>query len=149
MEYLFFVILAMVVVVLLTMYLRAKRRHSAACNVVFAKYTFNKLQPEQQNSIHDKAVEMVLASTSTGLQGFANEVERYGWYALAMNALDINSAVPDNPCWSKVKNPYAAILPGDSMIYNITGALRSQYEIEVKVSADKGYDNKKQKRTGN
>lgn len=142
MDYIFFIFLGLAVVVLTIFYLRSKKRHSAACNVVFAKYTFNKLQPEQQNNIHDKAVEMVLAS-NTRLEGFANEVERFGWYALAMNALGINSMVPDNPCWGKVKNPYAAILPGDSMIYNITGALQSQYEIEIKVSADRGYDDHK------
>ncbi len=118
-----------------------KRRHKAASNLVFAKYTFNKLNIAQQNSVHDKAVEMVLASTATRMTGFANEVERYGWYALAMDALRIHSAVPDNPCWYKIKNPYRAIIPGDSMIYNVTGALQ-QYDIEVKISSEKGYPNK-------
>ncbi|MBL1261978.1 MAG: hypothetical protein COB33_015830 [Thiotrichaceae bacterium] len=141
MEILLYSVGALVITIIAVKLFSMKRRHKAASNLVFAKYTFNKLNIAQQNSVHDKAVEMVLASTATRMTGFANEVERYGWYALAMNALEIHSAVPDNPCWYKIKNPYRAIIPGDSMIYNITGALQ-QYDIEVKISAEKGYPSK-------
>ncbi len=132
---------ALVVTFIAVKFFSMKRRHRAASNLVFAKYTFNKLNMAQQNSVHDKAVEIVLASTATRMTGFANEVERYGWYALAMDLLGIHSAVPDNPCWYKIKNPYRAIIPGDSMIYNVSGALQ-QYNIEVTISSEKGYPSK-------
>ncbi len=138
MDIIFYIGAALVVLAVVVKLVAVKNRHRAASNVVFAKYTFNKLAVAQQNTIHDKAIEMVLAS-NTKLRGFANEVERFGWYALAMNALGIDSAVPDNPSWYKIKNPYSAIIPGDSMIYNVTGALQQQYAITVKVSAEKGY----------
>jgi len=141
MEILFYIGAALIAIVAAIKIVNLKRRHKAASNVVFAKYTFNKQNIEKQNSIHDKAVELVLAS-GTRLRGFANEVERFGWYALAMDALGIHSAVPDNPCWHSIKNPYVAILPGDSMIYNITGALQQQYDIDIKISAEKGYSKK-------
>lgn len=141
MEILFYIGATLIVAVLVVKVVNMKRRHKAASNVVFAKFTFNKLNIDKQNSIHDKAIEMVHAS-DTNLRGFANEVERFGWYALAMDSLGIHSSVPDNPCWNRVKNPYLAILPGDSMIYNVTGALQQQYNIDVKISADKGYSKK-------
>jgi len=140
-EILFYIVGMLVVTVITVKFFAMKRRHKAASNLVFAKYTFNKLNIAQQNSVHDKAVKMVVASPATRMTGFANEVERYGWYALAMDALGIHSAVPDNPCWYKLKNPYSAIFPGDSMIYNVTGALQ-QYNIDVKISAEKGYTDK-------
>ncbi len=141
MEILLTIVGVLVVTIIAIKLFAMKRRHKAASNLVFAKYTFNKLNIAQQNSVHDKAVEMVVASPATRMTGFANEVERYGWYALAMDALGIHSAVPDNPCWYKIKNPYNAIIPGDSMIYNVTGALQ-QYNIDVKISSEKGYPDK-------
>ncbi len=141
MEILFYIGAGLIVLAVVIKLVTMRNRHRAASNVVFAKYTFNKLNVAQQNSIHDKAIEMVLAS-DTKLRGFANEVERFGWYAVAMNALGIPSAVPDNPCWYKVKKPYSAVIPGDSMIYNVTGALQQQYDIKVKVSTEKGYPDK-------
>ena len=141
MEILLYSVGALVIAIIAIKLFAMKRRHKAASNLVFAKYTFHKLNISQQNSVHDKAVEMVVASSATNMTGFANEVERYGWYALAMDVLGINSAVPDNPCWYKIKNPYRAIIPGDSMIYNVTGALQ-QYNIDVKISAEKGYPDK-------
>jgi len=141
-ETLFYIVGMLVVTVITVKLVAMKRRHKAASNLVFAKYTFNKLNIDQQNKVHDKAVEMVIESTATKMTGFANEVERYGWYALAMDALGIHSAVPDNPCWYKIKNPYRAIIPGDSMIYNVTSVLQ-QYNIDVKISAEKGYPDKK------
>ncbi len=142
MEIALYIIATVVALVVAIKLVNMRRRHRAASNLVFAKYTFNKLNIAQQNRIHDKAVEMVLTS-GVNMDGFANEVERFGWYALAMDELGIHSLVPDNPCWYKIKNPYRAILPGDSMIYNVTGALQQQYNIDVKISAEKGYPDKK------
>ena len=142
MEIMFYIGAALIAITLVVKLVSIKKRHKAASNVVFSKYTFNKQNIEKQNSIHDKAIEMVLASNATKMDGFANEVERFGWYALAMDALGIHSAVPDNPCWYKVKNPYSAIIPGDAMIYKITDALQQQYNIKVEISGKKGYPDK-------
>ena len=83
--------------------------------------------------VHDTAKELVLGS-STKLRGFANEVERYGWYALAMEALAIPSQVPENPAWNKVKNPYIAILPGNAMLRRVCGVLNTEYGIDITIS---------------
>jgi len=140
-EILFYIGATLIVLATAVKLIHVRNRHRAASNLVFAKHTFNQLAVAQQNTVHDKAIEIVLAS-NTKMRGFANEVERFGWYALAMNALGIQSTVPDNPSWYKIKNPYSAIIPGDAMIYNVTGALQQQYDITVKISAKKGYPEK-------
>ncbi len=142
MEIVFYIGATLIILAIVVKLITTRHRHRAASNVVFAKYSFNRLNIAQQNKVHDKAVEMVLASKQTNMSGFANEVERYGWYARSMNALGIQSAVPDNPSWYNVKNPYRAIIPGDSMIYNITSALQQQYNIDIKISSEKGYPDK-------
>jgi len=120
------------VVIVLKIY-RTKQYHSAAMNVVFAKYTYSKLSKNKQELVRDAAKDLVLGS-NTKLRGFANEVERYGWYALAMEALAIPSQVPENPAWNRVKNPYVAIHPGNSMFRAVTGYLKKEYGIDVKIS---------------
>ncbi len=141
MQILLYIMGTLVAIIIVMKFFHTKRRHTAASNVLFAKYTFNKLNVDQQNRVHDKAIELVLAS-ATKMRGFANEVERYGWYALALDALAIHSMVPDNPCWYPIKNPYSAITPGDSMLYRVTDALQKQYSIEIEISAKKGYPDK-------
>ncbi len=125
---------------------RVKQKHAAALNIVFAKYTFLKISKKKQVLIKKKAKELVLASDTT-LRGFANEVERYGWYALAMDALEITSQVPENPVWNSVKNPYLAIHPGDSMLRKVCNALNIEYGIDIKISEvkiEKSTSNKEQ-----
>ncbi|NOY61737.1 MAG: hypothetical protein GXP10_01060 [Gammaproteobacteria bacterium] len=108
-----------------------KIRHSAACNVLFAKHTFGQLKKVDKQKVHDKAVALVLES-GVKTRGFASEVERYGWYALAMNALNMPSAVPDNPCWYTIKNPYKAA-PGHRFIATIAKQLQRDYGVNVVV----------------
>lgn len=125
------------VIVVLKLY-RTRQQHKAASNVVFAKYTHAKLNAKQQKAVHDKAKDMVLQSNNK-LTGFANEVERYGWYALAMRELGISSLVPENPSWYPVKNPYTAIFPGNALIGVVCMLLKQNYDIEINVSEKKNY----------
>ena len=111
-------------------YLQFRRKHNAALNVVLGKYTHQQLNKKQQQQVHDKAVAMVLASNSK-MRGFADDVERYGWYALAMKDLGIASLVPENPCWTKVKNPYMDIRFGDRLIQVLADSLKQQYGIHL------------------
>ena len=124
---------SLLLIIIVLKIVRAKRQHAAAVNVVFAKYTFSKLSKKKQNLVHETAKDLVFG-TDTKLRGFANEVERFGWYALAMDALGIASQVPENPVWNKVKNPYVAIHPGDSMLRAVSGYLHTAYGLDVKIS---------------
>ena len=123
---------------------RTKQQHRAASNVVFAKYTFELMKNADKKKVKEKA-KAIVVSSDTKLRGFANEVERFGWYALAMDALNIPSAVPENPVWHKVKNPYTAILPGNYLIRAVSTHLYSDLGITVSVSEAKNYQAKKEK----
>lgn len=112
---------------------RTRQQHRAASNVVFAKYTFEKLKKQEQKKVKERAKVLVLAS-STKLRGFANEVERFGWYAVAMDDLGILSSVPDNPVWYKVKNPYVAVFPGSYLLRAVSGCLLNEHNLVVNIS---------------
>lgn len=127
------------IIVVLKIY-RTRQQHKAASNIVFAKYTHSRLNAKQQKQVHDRAKELVLRADSK-LTGFANEVERFGWYALAMKDLDIPSQVPDNPAWYPVKNPYYAILPGNRLIDAVCTYIKLNYAIDIQVSKEKNYQN--------
>lgn len=129
------------IIIVLKVY-RTKQQHRAASNVVFAKYTFEAVKKSEQKKIKDKAKELVLSS-QTKMRGFANEVERYGWYALAMDALNIPSAIPENPLWNKVKNPYTAIIPGNYLLRAVSTYLSTEHGISVNISEAKNYQAKK------
>lgn len=113
--------------------LRFKRRHKAAANVLFAKYTWLRLEPARQLEIHQKAITLAMQNGG-GTQGFANEVEQFGWYALVMAEEGMPSAVPENPVWYRVKNPYRAVQPHDPLIAAISGALKDQFNTNVTVN---------------
>lgn len=125
------------IIIVLKVY-RTRQQYKAASNLVFAKYTHQKLNGKQQKAVHEKAKQMVLDSNSK-LTGFANEVERFGWYALAMNELNIDSMIPENPHWQKVKNPYLAIFPGNYLIRAVCLSLKNNYGIDIDVSEKKNY----------
>ena len=110
-----------------------RRKQRAASNVVFAKYTYSQLNKPQKKKVHERAIELVLGS-GTRTRGFANDVERYGWYAMAMRDMGIHSAVPDNPVWHKIKNPYTAITPGHYFLGLITGYLEKNYQLTISIS---------------
>ena len=117
---------------------KTRQQHKAASNIVFAKYTHSKLTGKQQKDVQEKAKELVLNS-NIKMTGFANEVERFGWYALAMNDLGISSKVPENPAWYPVKNPYVAIMPDSYLIDAVCNSIKQSYGIDVNVSAKRNY----------
>lgn len=125
-------------------FLRTKKHHAAAMNIIFAKYTYDKLSQDKKKLVREVAKDLVLSSP-TKLEGYKNEVERYSWYALAMNELGIQSKVPENPVWNKVKNPYTAIKPGNRMFDAICGVLKTEYGIDIKISKDKSSPNQQPK----
>jgi len=133
----------LILIIIVLKAFRTKQQHKAASNVVFAKYTFEQLKKSEQKKVKEKAKALVLDSGSK-LRGFANEVERFGWYAVAMNTLGIPSAVPENPLWYKVKNPYGAILPGHYLIRAVSTSLATEYDITISVSEAKNTQAKKQ-----
>ncbi len=133
---------ALVLIIIILKIYRTKQQHRAASNVVFAKYTFEKIKKTEQKKVKARAKALVINS-NTKLRGFANEVERYGWYALAMDDLGIRSAVPDNPAWNKVKNPYSAIFPGNYLMRAVTTYLLREHDIDINISEAKNYSAKK------
>ncbi len=140
----FWLIGALVLVIVVIKLVKTRQQHKAASNVVFAKYTHSRLNNKQQKAVHEKAKELVLAA-DTKLTGFANEVERYGWYALAMKELGIASMVPENPNWYAVKNPYTAIFPGNYLIRAVSDLLKQKYNLDVHVSEKTNYAGVKKK----
>ncbi len=126
------IVVGLVLLLLLKIFLDSKKRYGAATNVVFAKYTHSRLKKAEQQKVHDQALAMILES-GVSTHGFANEVERYGWYAVAMDRLGIPSQVPDNPCWHKVDNPYAAIPASSYLIKGVCNHLRRHYSIDISV----------------
>jgi len=137
----YFLAFLILVIIVLKSY-RTKQAHAAAVNIVLAKYTYEQSPKKIQEKIHKTAIEIV-KSSKTKMRGFANEVERYGWYALAMDQLNIPSAVPDNPTWNRVKNPYTAILPGSMLIRGVTQYLAQEHNINITVSEAKNYTGSK------
>ncbi len=130
-----YVVAAVVVVILLLLlktFFDSKKRYGAATNVVFAKYTYAKLKKDVQQKVHDRALEMILES-GVSTRGFANEVERYGWYAVAMDQLGIPSKVPENPSWHKVDNPYEALPASSYLINGVTKFLKKHYNIDITI----------------
>ncbi|MDH5257704.1 MAG: hypothetical protein OEX07_06840 [Gammaproteobacteria bacterium] len=132
MMYLFY---GSIILFLLSMwfFLQFRRRHKAASNILFAKYSWLRLDKKVQLEVHQKAIELALRQ-GKGTQGFANEVEQFGWYALAMSAKGLPSAVPENPSWYSIANPYRAIKSDDPLITTISGALKSQFNANVSVN---------------
>ena len=121
-----------VLLLLLKVFFTSKKQYGAAANVVFAKYTYGKLKKDEQQKVHDRALEMILES-GVAKRGFATEVERYGWYALAMDQLGIPSKVPENPAWFKVDNPYEALPAGSFLINGVTKFLKKHYDIDITI----------------
>ena len=132
------ILVVLVLIIIILKIFRTRQQHNAASNVVFAKYTFSKLSAKQQQEVQAVAKELVLGAPGN-MTGFANEVERFGWYALAMKELNIPSQVPENPSWYTVKNPYVAIFPGSYLIRAVSDSLKKNYQLDVHVSEKRNY----------
>ena len=120
--------------------LRLRARHRAASNVLFAKYSWLRLDKQGQQQVHECAVQLATAG-GRGTRGFANEVEQFGWYALAMAELGVVSSVPGNPEWHRVNNPYTVLNPYDPVLGAIAGMMKTEIGVNVSVNVDAKYSN--------
>jgi len=126
MAYLFWLVAAAIVLFIIIKYRAAKTKHQAAGNVVFAKYTFDRLSLEDQTRVREKA-EQIAKETAR------DEIEQYGWYAVAMHALKIPSAIPDNASWYHTKRP-DVLRPSDLMIRSVLIFLNKNYNLNIEIA---------------
>lgn len=67
---------------------------------------------------------------------FNGEVDKFGWYALAMNELDIRPAVSGYPGWNKVRNPFTAVYPGDPILEHTSSFIKSKFGVDITLSKE-------------
>jgi len=129
--------LAVAAVYFVYLFLRWKKRNriaAAAFNVLLAKHTFSTMTIDQKKSVEQRATEIL---TAVGVDHeFYGEVDKYGWYALAMNELGINPAIKEYPGWNKVRNPILAIIPGDPALSAASLAIKERWGVDVRVSSE-------------
>jgi hypothetical protein len=100
------------------------KKINASDNVVVAKETYEHLTTTEKEEVNNKALEIIRRSGWSQLEvTFDDEVQKFGWYALAMAELRIQPiALLKN--WNFVKNPWLAIIKGDEQLKV------SQYKLE-------------------
>lgn len=106
-------------------------RAAAAGNVVAAKATFQQLNEKDQNAVHDHSIEVIRRSgwRSAKTPEYKSDLDRFGWYALAMMELGIRP-LAIIPAWSVVKNPWFPV--DDSQIETaITLARKCGFEVTI------------------
>lgn len=112
MNVVFTVLLVLAAIYLVHRHISSNRRLNAAMNVVLAKYTFERLSAPQRSQVELRAQEILL---KCGFQGyeFNGDIEKFGFYAIAMHELDIDHGMEGYPGWNIVQNPFLAVLPND------------------------------------
>jgi hypothetical protein len=115
---------------------RNTKRHGAAFNVLLGKYTYSLLNESDKKKVEYRTAEILNQAMRGRFREFNSETERYGWYALAMRELGIPPAVEQYPRWNLVPNPFAAILPGDPALTNVSAYMKAKFGIEVTVGTD-------------
>jgi hypothetical protein len=133
------IIAGLIAATILFLWMRAfSRRREAAINVVLGKATYLALAPDDQSKVSRKAEEILRELMAGRFNGFNSEVDRFGWYAIAMAHLAIPPVVNDYcyPKWYFVDNPFFAILPGDKMVESICRELKNKHRVEVVVSQE-------------
>ena len=131
MAYAVWLIALALVLILVKQYFASKANHAAAANVVFAKYTFGTLSSDQQLLVKQKAAEL---SAKDKLEDNLSEIECYAWYAMAMHALDIPSAIPENPNWYHKARP-DKVLPSNLLLKSVISFVEKNYDISVEFGA--------------
>lgn len=88
----------------------------AAENVVAARKTYPSLETDIQEQVQSQA-ELIIRRCGWSQKSvtFENDIQKFGWYALAMMELKItpNCAIPH---WNVIKNPWFAIREGDIVL---------------------------------
>lgn len=114
-------------------------RFPAAQNVVLAKYTFNTLSEVDRRRVEVHANQLVSGLLRGPFTGFSGEVDRYGWYALAMAELGIQPGIPQAIAegkWNYVRNPFFAVLPGDRDLDAVCESLKRKFGVEISISKE-------------
>lgn len=121
----------LVFIFLLRRNLASGKRADAALNVLLAKHVFSKASPDERERIALRARELLAGRGQAA--DFAGEVDRYGWYALAMKELGISPGVKGFKDWKGIANPSTAIRAGDPLLRTAAYLLKSQCGIDVQV----------------
>ena len=129
MEILALAVTVLVFILLLRRNLATNKRADAALNVLLAKHAVSRLTPDEQGRVASRALEL-MAQRGQGPQ-FQGEVDRYGWYALAMNELGISHEVDGVKGWKAVGNPSSAIRAGDPLLGTAAFLLKKKCGVEV------------------
>jgi hypothetical protein len=92
------------------------KKINASDNVVVARETFNQLSVSEQQAVEAKAAEIIKqCGWSQSEVTFDDDVQKFGWFALAMAELKIKPiALIKN--WNFVQNPFFAIIEGDEQL---------------------------------
>ena len=125
-------IISGLIILIIVVLLRFRRRYNAAMNVYMARYTFDRLTRPEQSKVKEEAKQMVLGK-GLNIEGYAHDIERFGWYAMAMKALKIESKLPENPRWFNIKNPSKVIKRNDPFLKRVSYLIKHNYSIELNV----------------
>ena len=114
------------------------KRRAAAINLVLAKATFMALSSDEQNRVHDTAIQQLNGMMGGRFKGFNGDYDRFGCYAHAMARLGIPPTIKDYcyPRWYMVKNPFFDVRPTDPIIAQITAAIVRKHGIAVSISKE-------------
>lgn len=121
----------LVFIVLLRSNVGSSKRADAALNILLAKHTFSQLSIEDRNRVESRTHEIL---TERGFDlHFQNDIERYGWYALALSDLGIAHQATGLNGWKAISNPSKAIAAGDPLLQTAAFLLKKKYSINVSV----------------
>ena len=132
MEIIALVATLLVFIFLLRRNLASGKRADAALNVLLAKHVFSSSSPEERERIELRTRELMAERGQA--PEFAGEVDRYGWYALAMKDLGIAPGVKGFKDWKAIANPSTAIKAGDPLLRTAAYLLKSKCGIDVVVN---------------
>ena len=111
-------------------------RHAAAFNVLLAKHAYGLLDEVDQNKVKERAADILKRVMPRPPTDFNSEVEKYGWYALAMRELGIPPALVQYSTWHVTRNPFMDVLPGDPAIDGVSRHIRDKFGVDVSVSTE-------------
>lgn len=122
----------LIFVFLLRRNLASGKRVDAALNVLLAKNAFSRSSPDEQGRIARRASDLVAERGHAA--EFQGEVDRYGWYALAMKELGMPPGVQGFRDWKSIGNPSTAIGAGDPLLRTAAFLLKRKCGIDVSIS---------------
>jgi hypothetical protein len=122
----------LIFIFLLRRNLASNKRVDAALNVLLAKHAFSRSSTDEQERIALRTRELMAGRGQAA--EFQGEVDRYGWYALAMKELGISPGVEGFKDWKAIGNPSTAISAGDPLLRTAAFLLKRKCGIDVSIS---------------